>query len=127
MDRRIIIIDDQVDVRNSFKLALEDTGILVDSASSGEEGLEMIKKNNYDLIYLDLKMPGIDGVETLLAIRNIYPDIPVYIITAFLADFMSGLKRLQNEGYEFELVKKPLEMSDIKNVTCSIIDGKIRC
>ena len=127
MGKRIIVIDDQVDVRNAFKLALEDTDIEVDTAGSGEEGLEKIKSTSYDLIYLDLKMPGIDGVETLLAIRGMDPTIPVYVITAFLAEFMNGLKKVQAAGYEFELVKKPLEMTEIRDVTCSIVDGKIKC
>ena len=123
MKKRIIIIDDQVDIRNAFELALEDTDIEVDTAASGIEGLEKIKNGQYDLVYLDLKMPGINGIETLHAIRKKDMELPVYLITAFHQEFMEEIIEVQKKGYEFELLKKPLEMDEIKQITCAVIDG----
>ncbi|MBC8439313.1 MAG: response regulator [Deltaproteobacteria bacterium] len=123
MDKRIIVIDDQIDIRNAFELALEDTGIDVATAESGRAGLKRIQENSYDLVYLDLKMPGMNGIETLHAIRKMNPTIPVYIITAFHGEFMDGLLEAQQKGYEFELLKKPLEMDEIRQITVGILNG----
>ncbi len=70
MSERILVIDDEEVVRMSFTLALEDAGFRVDTAESGEKGLQMKKDAEYDLIFLDLKMPGMNGVETLRQIRK---------------------------------------------------------
>jgi DNA-binding NtrC family response regulator len=125
MGKHIIVIDDQPDIRNIFELALEDTDIAVDTAESGITGLEKISKNHYDLIYLDLKMPGMNGVETLYAIRGIDANLPVYIITAFHAEFLDELKEAQGKGCNFELLKKPIGMKEIRQITCSILNGPI--
>jgi DNA-binding NtrC family response regulator len=123
MGKRIIVIDDQVDIRNSFQLALEDTEIEVDTAESGAAGLEKLVSKHYDLVCLDLKMPGMNGVETLHAIREKSIDVPVYIITAFHQEFFKELAEAQEKGYNFELLKKPLAMDEIRQITCAILDG----
>ena len=123
MGRRIIVIDDQVDIRNAFELALEDTDIEVDTADSGYVGIDKLSRSPYDLVFLDLKMPGMNGIETLQAIREKDSELPVYIITAFHKEFMEDLNEAQDKGYDFELLRKPLELDEIKNITCAIIDG----
>ncbi len=70
MSKRILIIDDEEAVRRSFILAFEDIGFKVDTAESGERGLQMKKDSEYDLIFLDLNMPGMNGVDTLRQIRK---------------------------------------------------------
>lgn len=119
MDKRILIIDDEESVRKGFSLSLEDAGFEADTAANGIEGLEKVKKDKYDMILLDLKMPGMDGVETLRGIRKIYPDLPVYIITAFHAEFFGQLQAATNDGIEFELLRKPIESDDL----CAIVEG----
>lgn len=121
--RRILVIDDDEGVRESFTLALEDTGYLVDTAESGEKGIEMKEKTDYDLIFLDLKMPGMDGVETLREIRNRDKDIPVYIITAFYMEFFDGLKVAEQDGIDFELVRKPIGRDEIVLVAKGVLEG----
>ena len=123
MGRRIIVIDDQVDIRNAFELALEDTDIEVDTAESGYVGIDKLSRSPYDAVFLDLKMPGMNGIETLQAIREKDSELPVYIITAFHKEFMEDLNEAQDKGYDFELLRKPLELDEIKNITCAIIDG----
>ena len=121
MAKRMIVIDDQIDIRNAFQLALENTGIQVDTAASGAAGLEKIRANQYDLVCLDLKMPGMNGVETLQAIREMDRDLPVYIITAFQKDFLDDLKAVQRKGYAFEVMQKPLGMPEIRQIASALL------
>lgn len=83
MNKRILVIDDDAGIRETLFLVLGDVGYHVDTVESGEQGIQKVKSNNYDLIFLDIKMAGMDGVETLREIRKMGKKIPVYIITAF--------------------------------------------
>ena len=121
MEKHILVIDDEPAVRNSFVLALEDTEFLVTTASSGTEGLGKFNKSNYHLIFLDLKMPGMSGIETLREIRKKDKDVPVYIITAFAEEFFGGLKGLSHENINFELMQKPIGMEAINELTMALL------
>ena len=123
MIKRILVIDDDEAIRKVFLLAVEGTGFQVDTAESGAKGIQMTKEEIYDLIYLDLKMPGMNGVETLRELRSIHPDIPVYIITAHYGEFADELRTAQKDGLAFELMKKPLTMTQIVTLTKGILEG----
>jgi len=120
MTKRILVIDDEPGIRKSFTVALEDTGYLVETAESGEIGIEKLKKQKYDLIYLDLNMPCLNGVETLRELRAIDRDVPIYIVTAFHIAFTDQLKRAAEEKIDFELLRKPLGSDQIVTITRGI-------
>ncbi|MBT4816295.1 MAG: response regulator, partial [Lentisphaerae bacterium] len=65
MPRRVLVIDDDLAVRKSFELALEDTDLHLETAESGLKGLALLRETPYDLVILALKMPEVNGVETL--------------------------------------------------------------
>ncbi len=122
MNKRILVIDDEEAVRMSFTLALEGTGFEVDTAESGEKGLQMKKDDaEYDLIFLDLKMPGMNGIQTLRQIRETDKDVPIYIVTAFHKEFFEELKIARKEGLDFEVLKKPVSNEEIVLLTKSIL------
>ncbi|MFQ5586797.1 MAG: response regulator [Thermodesulfobacteriota bacterium] len=123
MSKRILVIDDDEAIRKSFSLALEDTECRVDTAESGEQGIEMEQKERYDLIYLDLKMPGLNGVDTLRELRRIDNDVPVYIVTAFHKEFFELLNCAVKDGVEFEVLQKPIGGDQIIHVTRGILEG----
>lgn len=125
MGSRILVIDDDVAVRKSFTLALEDTDYQVDTAESGMKGIEMVEKGKYALIYLDLKMPNLNGVETLCKLREIDTNVPVYIVTAFHNEFFSQLQGAVNNGIEFEVLQKPIGSDKILLVTQSVLGEPI--
>jgi len=79
----ILIIDDEEVVRLLFKRILEDLGHTAVAAGTGAEGLELVKQQDFDLVFLDLKMPGIDGAEVFRKIRAIKPDLAITIITGY--------------------------------------------
>ena len=125
MNKRILVIDDDAGVRKAFALALEDTQYMVDAAESGEKGIDMEQNNKYDLIFLDLKMPGLNGVETLRELRKITKDTPVYIVTAFYKEFFEGLKSAEEDGIDFQVLKKPIGSDEIVLVSKSVLEGSV--
>ncbi|MBI3590031.1 MAG: response regulator [Candidatus Melainabacteria bacterium] len=123
MSKRILSIDDDEAIRKSFILAFEGTEYKIDTAESGHEALEKIKTNLYDLLFLDLKMPEMDGVEALRKIRKISKKIPVFILTAFHKEFFSNLKLASEEGLVFELLEKPVGVDEIILIVKSVLEG----
>lgn len=108
MSKRILVVDDDEATRKLFITALRNTEFKVDTAESGETALKMKQHADYDLIFLDFKMPGINGAETLREMRKTDRETPIYIFTAFHEDFLDELKIARTESLEFEVLKKPL-------------------
>src|ERR1700733_11340320 len=80
---RILIIDDEAAIRESLETLLTLEGYVVEMAPEGESGLERINQSAYDLVLLDLALPGKNGLEILHLIREQHPDLPVIMITAY--------------------------------------------
>ena len=78
----ILICDDEENLRESFKLILEDFYDLR-FAATGVEGLEMVQKSCPDLMFLDIKMPKMHGMETLKKIKQARPELPVVIVSGY--------------------------------------------
>ena len=125
MIKRVLIIDDDEAIRKVFLLALEGNEFQTDTAASGKTGLTMVNQVEYDLIFLDLKMPGMDGVETLRKIKAVNAQIPVYIITAFAGEYFAELEKIRNESIDFELVHKPIGSAQILQITRGVLNGPV--
>ncbi|MDO9213675.1 MAG: response regulator [Methylococcales bacterium] len=121
MMHKILIIDDDPAVRGAFSLILEDAGYEVHEAENGLQGIEMVKQNRPDLIFLDLRMPGIDGVETLRRLKLIDDSLNIYVVTAFANEYMDQLKIAHDEGLRFQIASKPLSSTQIKQIVSSVI------
>jgi len=121
MSKRVLVIDDDAAVRRAFELALYAEPYDVVCAATGEEGVALATTRDYDLVYLDLRMPGIDGVETLRRIRAVKPDVPVYIATAFHREFLERLAQARHQGLAFELLRKPLGRQQIIAITRALL------
>ncbi|MGD8297781.1 MAG: response regulator, partial [Desulfobacterales bacterium] len=80
---RILVVDDELIVRDSLKEWLVEEGFSVDMAASGLEALDQLTKQSYQLMLLDIKMPGMDGVEVLQKAREISPELKVIMMTAY--------------------------------------------
>ena len=82
-DRTILVVDDEQSIRFLYKEELEEDGYRVITASDGEEALRKVKVEKPDLITLDIRMPGLDGIEVLHRIRDMDKKIPVIMSTAY--------------------------------------------
>ena len=91
---QVLLVDDEPDFVESMSLWLESKGYSVAVASSGEQAIRMIKEQTPHIVFLDIKMPGMDGIETLRRIRAFNRKLPVIIITAY-ADEEKLLKSQQ--------------------------------
>jgi len=120
MIQKILVIDDDAAVRGSFKLVLSEMGCKVRVAEGGEQGLAMALVERPDLIFLDLKMPGMDGVETMRRLLAMDATLNIYIVTAFSQEFLDDLKRAQTEGMTFQLANKPLSSNQIRHIARSV-------
>jgi DNA-binding NtrC family response regulator len=79
----ILVIDDQESMRDSCQQTLCRKGYTVDTADNGEKGLAILKEKSYDLVILDLKMPGLNGLDVLKIIKEENPEIVVIVITGY--------------------------------------------
>jgi CheY-like chemotaxis protein len=123
-DARILVVDDNPSNRKVIEAFLELTLIKIDDVESGYEALEMIDIKEYDLVLMDLRMPKMDGAETLERIRKEYPefDTPVVVLTA---DIMNDVKdRLLASGFTAFLAK-PVSSVDLLGIVQEYIPDKI--
>jgi len=81
MKARILVVDDEAEIRRSLRMILEYEGYDVQEASSGPEAIALVEREPPDLAFLDIKMPGMDGLETLEKIRGSNESLPVVIVS----------------------------------------------
>ncbi|MCR5000834.1 MAG: response regulator [Lachnospiraceae bacterium] len=121
---RILVVDDNQFNRKVIKLFLEPALIHIDEVESGYEALEMIDIREYDLILMDLRMPKMDGAETLEKIKSEYPDFatPVIVLTA---DIMDGVEeRLLSQGFA-AFLPKPVIAADLLDMITRFLPDKV--
>jgi len=83
MAKKILVVDDEENIRELFREELEEEGYEVHLASGGEEAIRMVDEVNPDLVTLDIRMPGMDGIETLRAIKEKRRELPMVMCTAY--------------------------------------------
>ncbi len=91
---RILAVDDEPVILDSFRKILVLAGFSVDTVESGQEALNLVRTNDYQFVFTDLKMPGMDGLEVTKAVKHLRPDIDVAIITGYgtIESAVSGMK-----------------------------------
>jgi len=114
----ILITDDQVGVRLVLSEAFLGDGYLVETASSGIEALKKVAANPPLLILLDMKMPFLNGLETLAELHKIAPDIPVVMMTAYgELDVLTEAKKLGVRHY----INKPFDLDEVRYLIKGLI------
>lgn len=117
---RILIIDDEEAMRDSCTQVLEREGYIVESALSGQEGWEIYQKNDYHVILLDLKLPGLDGVQVLSRIVDTGKNTPVIIITGF-ASIESAVNTIKIGAFDY--LAKPFSPLELRVVVQKALDS----
>src|SRR5262249_59515029 len=78
---RILVVDDEAAIRDSLKMTLEYEGYDFLCAATGQEGLALVERETPDLVLLDVKMPGMDGLEVLERLRNMNESLPIVVVS----------------------------------------------
>jgi two-component system alkaline phosphatase synthesis response regulator PhoP len=102
----ILIIDDEAALRQTLARVLQQAGFEVTTAENGEQGLDFLRTTDFDMLFMDLRMPGLNGLETLKLIHMSHPFLPVVLFTA-QPDLNSAVEALRNGATDYLL--KPLK------------------
>lgn len=117
----ILIIDDEAGLRQMMARLLQRAGYDVTTAANGKEGLALASEHTFDLLYLDIRMPGLNGLEVLKIIHEKYPDLPVVLFTA-QPDVQSAVEALRRGATDYLL--KPLKPQTVLDRTRAILASK---
>lgn len=114
--KKIMVVDDEENIRFLYKEELIDEGYEVILAGSGMEALELLNTKKPDLITLDIKMPGIDGIETLRRIKELDKNIPVILCTAY-GQYKQDFSSWASDAY----VVKSADLEELKTKIKTIL------
>lgn len=112
---RLLIVDDETDVREFAANFFRKRNVDVSTAASGEEALTKAGKQKADLILLDIKLTGIDGIETLKRIREFDQDVRVIMVTGRKPDESDSFVKCQQLG-AINYIHKPLELDELEEI-----------
>jgi len=115
----VLIVDDEKNIRLTLALALEQLNIPVDTAANGEEALQKLAEKSYGLMLLDLRMPGIDGLEVLKRVPELRPEVKVVIITAW-GSIEAAVEAMKLGAVDF--LQKPFDAQDVRELVSSLLD-----
>ncbi|MGR3318426.1 MAG: response regulator [Candidatus Anammoxibacter sp.] len=118
----ILLIDDEESIHKSFKLVLEPENS-VEAVYSGEAGIAKATMNLPDIIFLDLELSGMGGIEVLIQLQAIGAKIPTFIMTGFHEEHKLTLDKARANGCLFEVCHKPMDSKQIKLIVDSTLKG----
>jgi FixJ family two-component response regulator len=115
----ILIVDDEKNIRLALSMSLEKLDIPVETAASGEEALERLAQGGYGLMLLDLRMPGIDGMEVLRQVSQQQPELKVIIITAY-GSIDLAVEAMKLGAVDF--LQKPFDTGQVREMVHRVLE-----
>ena len=112
--KKILIVDDEKNIRTTIKMALEKPDYLIETAVNGEEAIRLQKSSEFDTILLDLKMPGMSGIETLKEIMKISDPKPCVIIITAHGTIDAAVEAMKAGAMDF--IQKPFTPKEIRRI-----------
>lgn len=121
-DGKILVVEDQDAMRESLVIAFKDEGYQVEGVASGEEAIQRLSNNVYDLVVTDLKMKKVDGLELLKAVKNVNSSTEVVLITAY-GTIGTAVQAIRDGAYDY--VTKPFRHQEILKAAKKAIEKKM--
>lgn len=119
----VLVVDDQPGVRYLLEIVVSGAGHLVDTAQNGLEAIEKVRTFNPDLIFMDVRMPFMGGIEALARIKVLAPDTDIVLMTAYGSDETIELADKQGS---LCCMAKPFDIEDIKNFLDVYTEGVLK-
>ncbi len=116
---KILVVDDEENIRWLYKEELEEEGYQITAAASGEEALTMVPELKPDLVVMDIKMPGISGVDALIKIKEVDKDIPVILCSAY-SDYKQDFSTWASDAY----VVKASNLDELKKAITRVLEER---
>ena len=116
---RILAVDDESSIRETLRSILETEGYAVEVAQDGREALDLFKNQNFDVVLCDVKMQGMDGIEVLVALRELAPDLPVIMISGH-GTIDTAVESLRKGAYDY--IQKPLDLNRLLVSLRNVLD-----
>lgn len=116
---RILVVDDEEHIRLTVSQSLSTLPAEVETAADGQQALEKVQRQEFSAILLDLRMPGMDGMEVLRRLRDDHPEVPVVIITAH-GNVESAVEAMKLGAIEFQ--QKPFRPDEIRAVVSKVLE-----
>ena len=114
MSKKILVVDDDQSILSIFEYILQEAGYVTETASDGYEAIEKIKTlNDIDLMFMDVKMPGLSGIDAFKEIQKINPRLLVVMMTGYSVD------ELLKEAFElgaYGVIYKPFDMEEVLSI-----------
>ena len=114
--KKILVVDDEENIRLLYQEELEEEGYTVEVAAHGQEALEKVNTFKPDLVTLDIRMPGMDGVETLRKIREVQRNLPVILCSAY-GEYRQDLTTWASDAY----VIKTSDLTELKGTIKTLL------
>jgi two-component system response regulator PilR (NtrC family) len=118
---KVLVVDDEQSLRDVLSIMLKRAGYAVTSAMDGEEAIELLHREIFDLVITDLRMPKIDGMEVLKAVRSVSPETVVLIITAF-ATADSAVEAMKQGAYDY--LTKPFQVDEVQLIIRNALEKR---
>jgi two-component system response regulator (stage 0 sporulation protein F) len=109
----ILIVDDDQGIRSFFKRYLDMLGLISSEAENGYKAVELVKEQKFDLLFIDVRMPGMNGLDTFRAVRQIDTKAVVVMMTGYAVDDI--LEETKKFG-AYDILRKPFDINQIKEV-----------
>ncbi len=117
--RAVLVVDDAFAVRQALSMLLK-SSYKVTTANNGEEGIQCLEKEHFDVVILDIEMPGLSGLETLAQIKKRWPQVQVIIATAH--GTLEYAQEAMSKG-AFDFISKPFDVSKVLDVVRKAFAG----
>lgn len=115
-----MIVDDDRDILELLCLVVEALGVSCEPISSGEEAIERIRLEGFDLLILDKNLPGIDGIETARKARRIQPGVPIALVTGYVSE--ESTSEAFKVGID-DYIKKPIDVDNFRQRLRELLPG----